>query len=81
MKKEKGTMVKGFLFPSECPNECPEKKSALYMTQSGMCGRCPIMVCGGDDPMVPPIAYRRDWAEAWYQWFYDGMKGLPDLKI
>jgi hypothetical protein len=73
-------LIGGFEFPDKCPKDCPGHQESPH--QGGFCFRCPIFNCTGDEfRMIEPEHYRPDWAEAWYHWFADGMKYLPNLYI
>jgi len=55
--------------PDTCPQACPYRGKSEHIAQGGMCFRCPIMNCGGDEPLLRPEDYRGDWAEGWARFF------------
>lgn len=65
--------------PDKCPDECPGNKSPYE--QGGLCDRCPVLNCTGNDPLLDPTKYREDWAKEWKKWFNEGMIGYPDLYL
>ncbi len=74
--------IGGQIFPTECPKNCPEKKTAFY--QGCYCSRCPIFSCvdrGGGFVLLEPEEYREDWAKNWKEWFDNSMVGRPGLPL
>ena len=68
-------LIGGQEFPTECPENCPGKRD------SNLCRYCPIFNCVGENALLKPGDYRKDWALAWKRWFDSGMVGLPDLRL
>lgn len=56
-------------FPDECPKDCTLIGDLSRFGQNSICGRCPVFVCSGEDPLVPPDEYRVDWSEEWARFF------------
>lgn len=66
--------------PDNCIG-CPYRDDTQELSQGGLCFRCPVMICTGDDPMVPPEDFREDWAEAFARWFTTNRVGYPELTL
>lgn len=65
-------------FPDECPTRCPWKEEPFM--QGGVCARCPVFNCKGNDPLIHPADYRSDWAFEYWE-FINGKGGIPKLRI
>ena len=74
-------IIGDFEFPTKCPINCPGH--SFPFAQGGLCYRCPIFNCRkvGGSSLLEPEDYRKDWAEAWYEWFNNDMKGFPELYL
>lgn len=55
--------------PDVCPKACSYRDQAAHLAQGGMCFRCPIMNCAGEDALLRPEDYRKDWAAEWARFF------------
>ena len=71
-------VAKKYNVPDTCEG-CPHIDDPQAKSQGGLCFRCPVMICAGDDPLVAPDDYRFDWAEAFVLWFATDRTGLPEL--
>ena len=65
--------------PDTCPEDCVFYDSLDRYGQGSICYRCPVLICSGDDPPVPPEHYRGDWAFEWKVFFENGT--VPDLML
>jgi len=80
--KMKEMYIGGQLFPTDCPERCPEKSKPFY--QGNTCSRCPISNSVPDAngfSLVDPNDYRSDWAKAFRTWFNNGMIGQVNLPL
>lgn len=58
-----------FEVPDSCEDDCKFREDLQEYGQNSICGRCPVLICTGDDPLVEPEGYRADWAEEWVKFF------------
>lgn len=76
-----------FEIPDRCPKDCQFTDDIKNFGQSGICIRCPVMVCKEPTtkeeenymPIVQAYDYRPDWAKEWENFFKDGT--YPKLKL
>ena len=69
---------KKYEIPDTCPKDC--KFTGELLDQSGICFRCPVMLCESEYNIVPPEYYGDDWAEQWDK-FFKGEIEEPMLKL
>jgi hypothetical protein len=72
-------LIGGIEFPDKCFEGCTLKDQHSLFGQGGVCTRCPIFNCAGDETLLDPDEYRADWAKEWKRWFDEGMVGVPYL--
>ena len=66
-------------FPDKCPSNC--KYNNVPQGQGGICHRCPIFNCAGEDALLRPEDYRPDWAKQWKKFFITGSAPLLFLQM
>lgn len=69
-----------YVVPDNCVG-CPNQDDPQALSQGGLCFRCPVLVCFGDDPLVAPEDFRQDWAEAFVAWFATDRYAYPELPL
>jgi len=67
--------IAGHTLPDKCPDDCPFSGE----TYRGFCKLCPVYRCAGEEVLMPPEQYRKDWAKEWARWFRYEMVGYPKL--
>ncbi len=74
--------VAGLKFPDKCPPDCEFIDDFTNFGQSAVCVSCPVFNCGGDDPMMPPEDYRKDWAKIMHKHVVTReLSGVPNLPL
>ena len=71
-------IAKLYEVPDNC-DFCPQLQEPF--SQGGICFRCPVFNCSGEDPLLHPIDYREDWAKEFAQWFKGDRKDWPQLPL
>jgi len=73
-------IAKKYDVPDDCAG-CPWDGDPQAISQGGICFRCPVMICSGDDPVVPPSEFREDWAQSFVDWFAGDRADYPELPL
>ena len=60
-------MISNIELPNECPKACPYTDTIF----NSACVRCPVFNCG-DEPLMRPERYNKNWAQEFKDWFDSG---------
>lgn len=72
-----------YTVPDKCPDNCKYQEELARYGQNAMCHWCPVLNCAPctEDGfrLLEPADYRLDWAEAWVEFFRNGIE--PKLPL